>query len=138
VRHRYWGVVLLMVGAGPLAAQGGLEAAAQRARAAWLAHDPAALLSGSPGVILQIPGADPSSAIGRDQAGELLTRFFRTSVERAVEISVAREVQEGRGYVEMVRRFSVAGTAEERRETVFLGLRWWGERWVVVELRAAP
>ncbi|HMA38699.1 MAG TPA: hypothetical protein VKP10_01410 [Gemmatimonadales bacterium] len=138
MRHRYWGVALFIVGAGPLAAQGGLEAAAQRARAAWLAHDPAALLSGSPGVILQIPGADPSSAIGRDQAGELLARFFRTSVERAVEISVAREVQEGRGYVEMVRRFSVAGTTEERRETVFLGLRWWGERWVVVELRAAP
>ena len=138
MRLRYWGVVLFIVGAGPLTAQGGLEAAAQRARAAWLAHDPSALLSGSPGVILQIPGADPSSAIGRDQAGELLARFFRTSVERAVEISVAREVQEGRGYVEMVRRFSVEGTTEERRETVFLGLRWWGERWVVVELRAAP
>lgn len=127
-----------MLGAGPLAAQGGLESAAQRARAAWLAHDPAALFSGSPGVVLQIPGADPSSAIGRDQAGELLARFFRTSVERAAEISVAREVQEGRGYVEMVRRFSVAGTAEERRETVSLVLRWWSERWVVVELRAAP
>lgn len=138
MRHRCWGVALFIFGAGPLTAQGGLEAAAQRARAAWLVHDPAALLSGSPGVILQIPGADPSSAIGRDQAGELLSRFFRTSVEQSVEISVAREVQEGRGYVEMVRRFSVAGTTEERRETVFLGLRWWGERWVVVELRAAP
>ena len=138
MRHRCWGVALFIVGAGSLAAQGGLDAAAQRARAAWLGHDPAALLSGSPGVILQIPGADPSSAIGRDQAGELLARFFRTSVEQSVEISVAREVQEGRGYVEMVRRFSVAGTTEERRETVFLGLRWWGERWVVVELRAAP
>lgn len=137
---RYWSrvVALFMLGAGPLAAQGGLDAAAQRARVAWLAHDPAALLAGSPGVILQIPGSDPSSAIGRAQAGELLARFFRTSVERGVEISVAREVQEGRGYVEMVRRFSVAGTTEERRETVFLGLRWWGEQWVVVELRAAP
>ncbi|HMA45633.1 MAG TPA: hypothetical protein VKP11_00240, partial [Frankiaceae bacterium] len=92
--------MLFLVGAGPLTAQVGLDAAAQRARAAWLSHDPVALLSGSPGVILQIPGADPSSAIGRDQAGELLSRFLRTSVERSVEISVAREVQEGRGYVE--------------------------------------
>jgi hypothetical protein len=124
--------------AGPLAAQGGLDAAAQRTREAWLAHDPAALLRGSPGVILQIPGADPSSAIGRDQAGELLARFFRTSVERSIEISVAREVAEGRGYVEMVRRFSVAGTSEEQRETVFLGLSWRADQWVVVELRVAP
>ena len=136
MRHRWWCVLVFMTG--PLMAQGGLDAAAQRARAAWLAHDPAALLRGSPGVVLQIPGADPSSAIGRDQAGELLARFFRTSVERSVEVSVAREVEEGRGYVEMVRRFAVAGTTEERRETVFLGLRRLGDQWVVVELRAAP
>lgn len=134
--YRWWWIPLLLTG--PLASQAGLDSAAQRARTAWLAHDPAALLSGSPGVILQIPGADPSSAISRDQAGELLGRFFRTSVERSVEVSVAREVQEGRGYVEMTRRYSIAGTTEERRETVFLGLRWWRERWVVVELRAAP
>jgi len=131
-----WGWLLVFL-AGPLAAQGGLDSAAQRARAAWVAHDPEALLAGSPGVILQIPGAEPSSAIGRDQAGELLERFFRTSVERSVEVSVAREVEQGRGYVEMIRRYSVAGTTEERRETVFLGLRWWRDQWVVVELRVA-
>jgi hypothetical protein len=136
VKRCVWWV--LMLTCAPLVAQGGLDAAAQRARAAWLSHDPAGLLQGSPGVVLQIPGTDPSSAIGRDQAGELLSRFFRTSVERSVEISVAREVEEGRGYVEMVRRFSVVGTSEERRETVFLGLRWTGGQWVVVELRAAP
>jgi hypothetical protein len=138
VRHLWLALALLAAGSGRATAQGGLDAAAQRARAAWLAHDPVALLSGSPGVILQIPGADPSSAIGREQAGELLERFLRTSVERTVEIAVAREVQEGRGYIEMVRRFTVAGTTEERRETVFLGLRWWSEHWVVVELRVAP
>ena len=138
MRSWWWVSLVLAGGAGTLTGQGRLEGAAQRARDAWLTHDPRALLSGSPGVILQIPGADPSSAIGRDQAGELLARYFRTAVERSVEISVAREIQEGRGYVEMARRYSVAGTAEERMETVFLGLRWWGERWVVVELRAAP
>jgi hypothetical protein len=37
-----------------------------------------------------------------------------------------------------MRRFRVAGTSEERRETVFLGLRRLGDQWVVVELRAAP
>ncbi|HEY6225090.1 MAG TPA: hypothetical protein VIW26_14990 [Gemmatimonadales bacterium] len=130
-----WGCVLLI--AGPLAGQGGLGQAAARARSAWLAHDPAALLAGSPGVTLEIPGADPSSAIGRDQASELLGRYLRTSEERSVEVRVARQMAEGQGYVELERRFIVAGTSEERHETVFLGLRQRGEQWVVVELRTA-
>lgn len=129
---------LVLAAAGPLASQSGLAAAAQRTRAAWLAHDAAALLDRSPGVILQIPGADPSSALRRQQAGELLARYLRTSVERSVEIATVREVEEGRGYVELVRRFSVTGTAEERRETVFVGLRRVSDWWVVVELRTAP
>ena len=49
----------------PVAAQAGLTQAAAQAKAAWIAHQPQRLLEGSPGVILQIPGADPSSAIGR-------------------------------------------------------------------------
>ena len=133
-----WVLVSLLSSAGSVAGQAGLAEAARRARVAWLAHDATALLGGSPGVILQIPGADPSSAIGRDQAGALLARYLRTSVERAVEITAVHEVEQGRGYVELMRRFSVAGTAEERRETIFLGLRRWGEHWVVAELRTAP
>lgn len=131
-----WALVLAV--AGPLAGQSGLAEAAQRTQAAWLAHDAVALLDRSPGVILQIPGADPSSALRRQQAGELLARYLRTSVERSVEIATVREVEEGRGYVELVRRFSVTGTAEERRETVFVGLRRVSDWWVVVELRTAP
>ena len=53
------------------------------------------------------------------------------------EAAMAREMEEGRGYVELQRRFIVAGTAEERHETVFLGLRRRGDQWVVVELRTA-
>ncbi|HET7249950.1 MAG TPA: hypothetical protein VFI79_08895 [Gemmatimonadales bacterium] len=123
--------------AGSLAAQEGLEQAAARARSAWLAHDPRALLAGSPGVTLEIPGADPSSAIGRDQASELLGRYLRTSQERSVEVRAAREMAAGQGYVDLERRFIVTGTTEERHETVFLGLRRRGEQWVVVELRTA-
>jgi hypothetical protein len=136
VTRAVWALVL--AAAGPLAGQSGLAEAAQQARAAWLAHDAEALLDHSPGVILQIPGADPSSGLRRQQAGELLARYLRTSVERSVEIATVREVEEGRGYVELVRRFSVTGTAEERRETVFVGLRRVVARWVVVELRTAP
>jgi len=123
--------------AGSLAGQGGLDQAAARARSAWLAHDPAALLAGSPGVTLEIPGADPSSAIGREQASELLGRYLRTSQERSVDVRVAREMVAGQGYVELERRYTVTGTSEERHETVFLGLRRRGEQWVVVELRTA-
>ncbi|MGH7614045.1 MAG: hypothetical protein ACREMW_08405 [Gemmatimonadales bacterium] len=129
---------LVLAAAGPLAGQAGLSAAAQRTRTAWLAHDAEALLDRSPGVILQIPGADPSSALRRQQAAELLARYLRTSVERSVEVATVREVEEGRGYVELVRRFSVTGTTEARRETVFVGLRRVGDWWVVVELRTAP
>ena len=133
-----WWYALVLAAVGPLAGQSGLAESAQQARAAWLAHDAEALLDHSPGVILQIPGADPSSALRRQQASELLARYLRTSVERSVEITTVREVEEGRGYVELLRRFSVTGTAEERRETVFLGLRRVAARWVVVELRTAP
>jgi hypothetical protein len=129
-------VWVLLIG-GSLAGQGGLDQAAARARSAWLAHDPAALLAGSPGVTLEIPGADPSSAIGRDQASELLGRYLRTSEERSVDVRAAREMAEGQGYVELERRFIVAGTSEERHETVFLGLRRRSDQWVVVELRTA-
>ncbi len=131
-------VGMLLLIAVRLAAQGGLQDAAQHARRAWLGHHPDVLFAGSPGVILQIPGADPSAAMGRGQAAELLARYLRTAVERGVDVTVAREVEEGRGYVELVRRYTIAGTAEERRETVFLGLRRLGERWAVVELRAGP
>jgi hypothetical protein len=130
--------LFLFFGPGGLAAQNGLAAAAQRTRQAWLAHDPVALFSGSTGVILQIPGADPSAAMGRDQAAELLGRYLRTSLEQGVDVAVAREVEDGRGYVELVRRYTIARTAEERRETVFVGLRRLGDRWAVVELRAGP
>lgn len=121
-----------------LVGQGSLGDAAQHARQAWLGHHPQALFEGSPGVILQIPGADPSAAMGRGQAAELLARYLRTAVEQGVDITVAREVEEGRGYVELVRRYIIAGTSEERRETVFLGLRRVSNRWAVVELRAGP
>ena len=65
-------------------------------------------------------------------------RYLRTALEQGVDIAVAREVEDGRGYVELVRRYTIAGTAEERRETVFVGLRRLGDRWAVVELRAGP
>jgi len=49
-----------------------------------------------------------------------------------------RGLEPGRGFVELARRFVVAGTDEPRRETLFLGFRERGGRWVLVDLRIAP
>ena len=49
-----------------------------------------------------------------------------------------REVEPGKGFVELTRRYVVAGTTELRRETLFLGYRLLGREWRLVELRSAP
>ncbi len=49
-----------------------------------------------------------------------------------------REVEPGKGFVELTRRYVVAGTTELRRETLFLGFRLQGGRWALAELRSAP
>ena len=128
---------LLAVGA-PAAAQVTLGEAAERAKQAWLAHDPQALVGQSSSLVLQIPGADPSSPLGRAQAVELLRRYVRPVEERGLDVTVIREVEPGKGFVELTRRYVVAGTTELRRETLFLGFRLQGGRWALAELRSAP
>ena len=122
----------------PAAAQATLPEAAEQARQAWSAHDPQALVGQSTSLVLQIPGADPSSPLGRAQAVELLRRYLRPTEERGLDVAAVQEVEPGRGFVELARRFVVAGTDELRRETVFLGFRERGGRWVLVDVRIAP
>ncbi|MGH2668233.1 MAG: hypothetical protein ACREMC_07100 [Gemmatimonadales bacterium] len=131
-------VLLAVVTWAPAAAQATLPEAAEQARQAWLAHDPQALVGQSTSLVLQIPGADPSSPLGRAQAVELLRRYLRPTEERGLDVAVVREVEPGRGFVELARRFVVAGTDELRRETLFLGFRERAGRWVLVDLRVAP
>jgi len=119
-------------------AQGSLAEAAERVRQAWLAHDVQAVVGQSASVVLQIPGADPSAPVDRAQAMELLRRHLRAGVERALSVSAVREVEPGRGYAELDRRYVVAGTSDERRETIFLGFRKLGREWLLAELRSAP
>ena len=120
------------------AAQGTLPEAAERARQAWMAHDPQALVGQSPSIVLQIPGTDPSSPLGRAQAVELLRRYLRPVEERGLDVTVIRVVEEGKGFEELTRRYVVAGTTELRSETLFLGFRLVSGRWGLVELRSAP
>ena len=132
-------VLLLACVAGPAAAQQqALAAAADRVRAAWLEHDARAVVGQSSSILVQLPGADPSSPVGRAQAVELLRRYLRSVVECSVAVRTVREVEEGKGFVELERRYQVVGTSDERRETVFLGFRRAGDSWVLAELRTAP
>jgi hypothetical protein len=133
-----WLAAASLAGAAPALAQGTLPEAAERARQAWLAHNPQALVGQSPSLVLQIPGADPSSPLGRAQAIELLRRYLRPVEERGLDVTVIREVEPGKGFVELTRRYVVAGTTELRRETLFLGFRQQGGRWALAELRSAP
>jgi len=132
---------LLMASGGVVAAaraQDSLARAAERVRRAWLAHDVQAIVGQSPKVVLQIPGADASAPLERAQAAELLRRHLQRVVERTLAVGAVREVEPGHGYVELERRYVVAGTSDERRETIFLRFRKPGVDWLLTELRSAP
>jgi len=135
---RGWLWIWMMALAIPAYGQVTLSDAAARAKQALSAHDAEALVGASSNLVLQIPGADPSSPLGRSQAIELLRRYFRPAEERGLDVTAIREVEPGRGFVELARRYVVAGTSELRRETLFLGYRLQGRDWRLVELRSAP
>jgi hypothetical protein len=129
-------VILLVLGGLPVLAQSrGLPEAAEQARRAWAVHDVAALVAGSPRLLVQLPGADPSAALDREQAGALLRDFLSSAQEVETVVRAAREVESGRGYVELQRRYRVAGTQQVRTQSLLLGYREARTGWVLVELR---
>lgn len=117
------------------AQKSGLDQAAARAREAWLAHDPAALIAASPRLLIQLPGADPSVALGPAQAAALLADFLAPAQEVEVLLRAAREVEPGRGYVELQRRYRVSGTQDVRTQVLLLGYRLDPSGWTLVEFR---
>jgi hypothetical protein len=114
---------------------GGLDAAAAQARSAWLAHDAAGLVADAPRLQVQLPGADPSAALGPDQAAALLADFLASAQEVAIVVRAAREVEPGRGYVELERQYRVSGTQEIQTQSLLLGYRMARSGWSLVELR---
>lgn len=117
------------------AAPAGLREAAEEARQAWQAHDLGALVASSPRVLVQLPGADPATALGRAQAEALLRDYLAPTRELGVEIRAAQLVEPGRGYVELARRYQVEGTQEIRTQTLLLSFREGRAGWALVELR---
>jgi hypothetical protein len=118
-----------------MAQQGGLDQAAERARSAWHAHKPAELVANSPSLLLQLPGAEPSVALGPAQAAALLADFIAPAQEVETLVRAAREVEPGRGYVELQRRYRVTGTQDVRSQVLLLGYRLDRNGWTLVELR---
>ena len=117
------------------AQESGLDQAAEHARTAWLAHDPVALIAASPRLLIQLPGADPSVALGPAQAAALLADFLAPAQEVEVLVRAAREVDPGRGYVELQRRYRVRGTQDVRSQVLLLGYRLDPSGWNLVEFR---
>jgi hypothetical protein len=112
-----------------------LGAAAERARQAWLAHDAATLVANSPRLLIQLPGADPSVALGPAQASALLADFVAPAQEVETVVRAAREVEPGRGYVELQRQYRVTGTQNIRVQILLLGYRLEESGWSLVEIR---
>jgi hypothetical protein len=121
-----------------LVLQGSLSDAAERAKRAITAHDAQALVGQSSNVVLQIPGTDPSSPLGKAQAIELLRRYLRPAEERGLDVTAIRVVERGKGFIEITRRYVVSGTTELRHETLYLGYRLLDGEWRLAELRSVP
>jgi hypothetical protein len=131
-------LILLAVIVAPIAATGqqnALTDAAEEARAAWFSHDARGLVAGAPQILVQLPGADPSIALGPAQAAALLRDFMVQGQEVETVVRAAKEVEPGRGYVELLRRYRIAGTEDVRSQSLLLGYRLLGGVWRLVELR---
>jgi hypothetical protein len=112
-----------------------LDAAAESAREAWFEHDARALVAEAPRLLVQLPGADPSIALGPAQAAALLRDYMVQGVEVETVVRAAREVEPGRGYVELERSYRIAGTQDVRTQSLLLGYRLLSSGWRLVELR---
>lgn len=123
----------------PLAPQtDSLIASARRAAAAWQRHDFAALVAGSPGVMIRLGGAEPSAPVGRAQAAQTLESFAGGAVEISLEVLSVREVDGARAFTEVERTYAVRGTGARQVQTLYFGWRREGGGYRLVEVRLVP
>jgi hypothetical protein len=136
VRHIVMTMVLVVAPALGNAQGNDLDQAAEKARQAWFAHNTAALVAESPRLLIQLPGAEPSVALGPDQAAALLSNFLSNGQEVETVVRAAREVAPSQGYVELQRKYRVVGTQNVRTQVLLLGYRRSQGGWTLVEFRA--
>lgn len=134
-----WGLAigLACLATAPAGAQEGIATAAAAARSAWEVQRAPGVIGEGARILLQLPGSGSRSSVSREQAVRLLEGLFRRAEEVEVRVTAAREVAAGQGYAELLRRYRVSGTSEERSQRVLLAYRWDRGRggWVLVELR---
>jgi hypothetical protein len=128
-------LVVFFAPAAVSAQQFALTEAAETAREAWFDHDARGLVADAPRLLVQLPGADPSIALGPAQAAALLADFMVQGQEVETLVRAAKEVEPGRGYVELQRRYRIAGTQDVRVQSLLLGYRLLRTGWRLVELR---
>ncbi|HEX9727454.1 MAG TPA: hypothetical protein VGA37_02985 [Gemmatimonadales bacterium] len=119
-------------------AQARLVQVVEGARAAWLAHDVEHLVERSDTVRLRIPGVAVTAAVRPRQAARLLSGYLAHTVETAFVLKEIRNVGADHAYAEMIRRYVVQGTSDERLETVFFGFRVIDGEWRLREVRVTP
>jgi len=136
VRHIVMAMILAAAPALVNAQGNDLDQAAEKARQAWFAHNTAALVAESPRLLIQLPGAEPSVALGPDQAAALLSNFLSNGQEVETVVRAAREVAPSQGYVELQRKYRVVGTQNVRTQVLLLGYRRSPGGWTLVEFRA--
>jgi hypothetical protein len=112
-----------------------LREVAEGTRTSWHRQDANGLVAGSPQLMIQLPGADPSAPVERQQASKLLRDFFERSEEVDTQLHDAQELDNGWGLVELRRRYRVRGTQDVRDQLLLLSYRQSGRTWILVELR---
>jgi len=106
--------------------------------AAWQRHDFAALVAGSPGVMIRLGGPEPSAPVGRAQAAQTLESFAGGAVEISLQVLSVREVDGARAFTEVARTYAVRGTGARRVQTLYFGWRREGGGYRLVEVRLVP
>jgi hypothetical protein len=112
-----------------------LRQVAEETRASWERQDSRKLVARSPQLVIQLPGADPSAPIQREQASKLLRDFFERAEEVETILYAAQELDNGWGMVEFRRRYRIKGTQNVREQLLLLSYRRSGRSWTLVELR---
>jgi len=115
-----------------------LTAAARRAADAWKRHDFAALVEGSPGVMVRLGRSEPSTAMPPAQAALTLRAFAGSAVEVETVVASVRDVDGSRAYAEIQRTYVAPGTEAQRTQTLYLGWRWLRGVPRLVEIRVVP
>lgn len=112
-----------------------LRDVAEETRTLWQRQDARGLVARSPQLLIQLPGADPSAPVQRQQASKLLRDFFERAEEVETLLYDAQELDNGWGLVEFRRRYRVKGTQDVREQLLLLSYRQSGTSWALVELR---